>query len=274
MLANPPLCHCPLALWRPSGGPVDQREYDREIVLNVMGCVEGVLNVMSNAVVAATTTTETNGIEDQENIQQMVSSLITNRYGLVNLSENVDIGRLQDGWRVEIVSRQIPINENVSEDYLETLKLAEDIIVIRLIEDYRESDDGFRWYIQIIWNSIFSWRQVMQHLQYNTYRFNFLHERIAIGNNNARSDEVNMSPREVVDGFPDVIIGSREDNGNGNGYGNDDEALCTGCYENLTKGENAKQLACTHVFHSTCILQWFSRKINCPTCRYEPPSRR
>ena len=69
MLANPPLCHCPLALWRPSGGPVDQREYDREIVLNVMGYVEGMLNVMSNAVVAATTTSETNRIEDQENIQ-------------------------------------------------------------------------------------------------------------------------------------------------------------------------------------------------------------
>ena len=57
------------ALWRPGGGPVDQREYDREIVMNVMGCVEGVLNVMSNAVVAATTTIETNRIEDQENIQ-------------------------------------------------------------------------------------------------------------------------------------------------------------------------------------------------------------
>ena len=72
-----------------------------------------------------------------------------------------------------------------------------------------------------------------------------------------------MSPREVVDGLPDVII-SGEDNEN------DDEVLCTVCYETLRNGEPAKQLECTHVLHSNCIFQWFSRKINCPTCRYEP----
>ena len=75
----------------------------------------------------------------------------------------------------------------------------------------------------------------MEHLQHNTYRFNFRLEQIIIG----RRAEVNMSPHAVVDGLPDVTIRG-EDNGN------DDEVLCVVCYEPLRNGETAKQLTCTH----------------------------
>ena len=44
-----------------------------------------------------------------------------------------------------------------------------------------------------------------------------------------------MSPREIVDGLPDVTILGEEN-------GNDDEVLCAVCYEPLRNGETTKQL--------------------------------
>ena len=58
----------------------------------------------------------------------------------------------------------------------------------------------------------------MEHIQHNTYPFNFLLEQIIIG----RLDVVNMSPSEIVDGLPDVTILGEEN-------GNDDEVLCVVC---------------------------------------------
>ena len=101
----------------------------------------------------------------------------------------------------------------------------------------------------------------MEHLQHNTYRFNFRLEQIIIG----RRDEVYMSLPEVVDGLLDVTIRGEENC-------NDDEVLCAVCYELLRNEENAKQLTCTHAFHSDCIFKWFTLKINCPICRNEPTS--
>ena len=74
-----------------------------------------------------------------------------------------------------------------------------------------------------------------------------------------------MSPREIVDGLPDVTILGEEN-------GNDDEVLCAVCYKLLRNGETAKQLKCTDAFHSDCIFKWFTRKINYPICRNEPTS--
>jgi len=67
---------------------------------------------------------------------------------------------------------------------------------------------------------------------------------------------------EVVDGLRDVII-RWEDNPNG------DEVMCIICYDKFKNGESAKQLACNHLYHSHCLLEWFSRKISCPICRDE-----
>jgi hypothetical protein len=81
--------------------------------------------------------------------------------------------------------------------------------------------------------------------------------------NYIREEVVSSSAAEVVDGLRDVII-RQEDNANG------DEVMCVICYEKFRNGESAKQLACNHLYHSHCLLQWFSRKISCPTCRHEP----
>ena len=74
-----------------------------------------------------------------------------------------------------------------------------------------------------------------------------------------------MSPREIVDGLPDVTILGEEN-------GNDDEVLCAVCYEPFRSEETGKQLTCTHSFHSNCIFKWFTHKINCPICKNEENS--
>ena len=35
----------------------------------------------------------------------------------------------------------------------------------------------------------------------------------------------------------------------------------------LEEGDTAMNLPCTHKFHTECLLEWFQRKQNCPTCR-------
>jgi hypothetical protein len=112
---------------------------------------------------------------------------------------------------------------------------------------------------QIIWNSRFSWREIMQHLQENTYNFNFEPEIII---RYAMNEVGSSNAAEVVDGLRDVII-RWEDNANG------DEVMCIICYDKFKNGESAKQLACNHLYHSHCLLEWFSRKISCPICRDE-----
>ena len=143
--------------------------------------------------------------------------------------------------------------------------MEEDVIVIQSIDDHGQLQlrSGLQYSTQIIWNSWFSCRQIMEHLQHNTYRFNFWLEQIIIG----RLDVVNMSPSEIVDGLPDVTILGEEN-------GNDDEVLCAVCYEPFRSGETGKQLTCTHSFHSNCIFKWFTHKINCPICRNEQNSSR
>ena len=261
-------------------------ERDREEVLNIMRTVEAEVNVgiISDALQnsAEAITSQTNRIEDENVGQHLVSSVIVNNVGedlatmafenlsenvnnvedlatmeFENLSENVNISELDERWRGEMV-RRTRSNEIVSEDYLTTLTLPEDIIVIRYIL-------YFPWQLQIqrstqiIWNSRFSWREIMQHLQENIYNFNFEHEIII---RYAMSEVGSSNAAEVVDGLRDVII-RWEDNPNG------DEVMCIICYDKFKNGESAKQLACNHLYHSHCLLEWFSRKISCPICRDE-----
>jgi phage protein D len=261
-------------------------ERDREEVLNIMRTVEAEVNVgiISDALQnsAEAITSQTNRIEDENVGQHLVSSVIVNNVGedlatmafenlsenvnnvedlatmeFENLSENVNISELDERWRGEMV-RRTRSNEIVSEDYLTTLTLPEDIIVIRYIL-------YFPWKLQIqrstqiIWNSRFSWREIMQHLQENIYNFNFEHEIII---RYAMSEVGSSNAAEVVDGLRDVII-RWEDNPNG------DEVMCIICYDKFKNGESAKQLACNHLYHSHCLLEWFSRKISCPICRDE-----
>jgi hypothetical protein len=261
-------------------------ERDREEVLNIMRTVEAEVNVgiISDALQnsAEAITSQTIRIEDENVGQHLVSSVIVNNVGedlatmafenlsenvnnvedlatmeFENLSENVNISELDERWRGEMV-RRTRSNEIVSEDYLTTLTLPEDIIVIRYIL-YFPWELQIQRSTQIIWNSRFSWREIMQHLQENIYNFNFEHEIII---RYAMSEVASSNAAEVVDGLRDVII-RWEDNPNG------DEVMCIICYDKFKNGESAKQLACNHLYHSHCLLEWFSRKISCPICRDE-----
>jgi hypothetical protein len=262
-------------------------ERDREEVLNIMRTVEAEVNVgiISDALQnsAEAITSQTNRIEDENVGQHLVSSVIVNNVGedlatmtfenlsenvnnvgedlatmeFENLSENVNISELDERWRGEMVQRTRS-NEIVSEDYLTTFTLPEDIIVIRYIL-YFPWELQIQRSTQIIWNSRFSWREIMQHLQENIYNFNFEHEIII---RYAMSEVGSSNAAEVVDGLRDVII-RWEDNANG------DQVMCIICYDKFKNGESAKQLACNHLYHSHCLLEWFSRKISCPICRDE-----
>jgi hypothetical protein len=44
--------------------------------------------------------------------------------------------------------------------------------------------------------------------------------------------------------------------------------LCTVCQDTISADDSCRRLrTCTHVFHRTCIDQWFLRSVSCPTCR-------
>jgi hypothetical protein len=44
--------------------------------------------------------------------------------------------------------------------------------------------------------------------------------------------------------------------------------LCTVCQDSIRTDDSCRRLhGCTHIFHRTCIDQWFSRSVSCPTCR-------
>jgi hypothetical protein len=71
-----------------------------------------------------------------------------------------------------------------------------------------------------------------------------------------------MRASEVVNDLPTVIIS--EDNG--------DALLCVICHDPIPIGESAKQLPCSHLYHSHCILQWFRERLTCPICRHKSAS--
>ena len=78
--------------------------------------------------------------------------------------------------------------------------------------------------------------------------------------NSSATEEVNGSARAVaVDTLLEVVIGEEKENR--------DVAMCAVCGETFSSGESAKRLACTHLYHSKCILKWFDRNQSCPICR-------
>lgn len=42
---------------------------------------------------------------------------------------------------------------------------------------------------------------------------------------------------------------------------------CAICYDEECKSEMVV-LECKHEFHTGCIIDWFTRKVECPMCRY------
>ena len=43
---------------------------------------------------------------------------------------------------------------------------------------------------------------------------------------------------------------------------------CSTCLELLAPGDDLTSTQCGHVFHVTCVIQWFETRKNCPQCRH------
>jgi len=43
---------------------------------------------------------------------------------------------------------------------------------------------------------------------------------------------------------------------------------CCVCKNSFEKNSNILMLPCTHIFHKTCVTDWFRIKNTCPMCRY------
>ena len=132
----------------------------------------------------------------------------------------------------------------------------QNLIVIRVKEHYREycNHDEYTWdysHIQIIWNSRFTWRDIKQHLEEVSFNFDFRYFSYRIH----APDRL----RGAVDGLTEVMICKE-----------DADVSCAICQEAFSTENPAKQLKCTHIFHSNCIVPWLRQKTSCPVCRNEP----
>ena len=187
---------------------------------------------------------------------------------LQTLSENVDIRQLNDLWRGEDVDPSRTVSRSVT-----TFTCPENLIVVRSL---RDSLFSYSMRTQVIWNSRFTWREIKQHVEDNTYNFYFRSENIFRGFNRrfnhrirfrrgrgSATEEVPDSLRVAVDGLPEVQICNESEN-------HDDGEICPICHETFSSVEPAKQLPCKHLYHSKCIISWVRQKNSCPTCRCEP----
>ncbi|GAB4860927.1 hypothetical protein Ancab_036088 [Ancistrocladus abbreviatus] len=70
--------------------------------------------------------------------------------------------------------------------------------------------------------------------------------------------------KSIIENLPLVLV-TKEDVSNNN-------ALCAVCKDEIDVGEQAKQLPCSHRYHSDCIIPWLGIRNTCPVCRYELPT--
>ena len=66
--------------------------------------------------------------------------------------------------------------------------------------------------------------------------------------------------REIIAAHTQVIPGSDLPS----------NTVCTVCQDIISQTESCRKLTvCNHVYHMTCIDQWFTRSVFCPTCRHD-----
>ncbi|KAH7528912.1 hypothetical protein FEM48_Zijuj05G0128100 [Ziziphus jujuba var. spinosa] len=70
--------------------------------------------------------------------------------------------------------------------------------------------------------------------------------------------------KTVVENLPSVVL-TKEDMEN-------NDAICAVCKDDISIGEQAKQLPCSHRYHGDCIVPWLGIRNTCPVCRYELPT--
>lgn len=50
----------------------------------------------------------------------------------------------------------------------------------------------------------------------------------------------------------------------------DEQEVCSVCQDEYTEGQAIRSIThCSHMFHKSCIDQWFERNVHCPVCRYD-----
>ena len=47
----------------------------------------------------------------------------------------------------------------------------------------------------------------------------------------------------------------------------DQDTLCSICFDTLTSRDDVIQLTCNHMFHNACIRRWIRSNGSCPQCR-------
>ncbi|CAL1366475.1 unnamed protein product [Linum trigynum] len=70
--------------------------------------------------------------------------------------------------------------------------------------------------------------------------------------------------RLVVERLPSVVV-TKEDAGS-------DNSTCAVCKDDMSAGEKAKLLPCSHWYHEDCIVPWLNIRNTCPVCRHELPT--
>ncbi|KAG1358816.1 E3 ubiquitin-protein ligase RING1-like [Cocos nucifera] len=67
------------------------------------------------------------------------------------------------------------------------------------------------------------------------------------------------APRASIDALPTVQISNPS-------------LLCAVCKDEFPLHSDARQLPCSHLYHSDCIVPWLSLHNSCPVCRFRLPS--
>jgi hypothetical protein len=59
-----------------------------------------------------------------------------------------------------------------------------------------------------------------------------------------------------------------------NDKGEFEQPTCSVCLSEIKMEEETILVPCGHMYHSSCILEWFEKNNTCPVCRFELPPRR
>lgn len=69
--------------------------------------------------------------------------------------------------------------------------------------------------------------------------------------------------RSSIDAMPTIKISQRHLRS---------DSHCPVCKEKFELGSEARQMPCSHIYHSDCIVPWLVQHNSCPVCRQELPS--